>query len=116
MNIFFLTNFVIFLNYFGKNNSFQKLTIFKLISKNENTKIVFIGSTGEDKSCFGNYLLKIDENKFIESNKSQSFTEDLNCCSGKKEQKKKIYILLILLDLMIVKAVMKILLKKYQKN
>ena len=48
------------------------------------TKIVLIGSTGEGKSCFGNYLLKIDENKFIESNKAESCTEDLSCRKGKK--------------------------------
>ena len=48
------------------------------------TKIVLIGSTGEGKSCFGNYLLKIDENKFIESNKGESCTEDLSCRKGKK--------------------------------
>ena len=64
------------------------------MSKHENTKIVFIGSRGEDKSCFGNYLLKIDENKFIESNKSQSCTEDLNCSSRKKgTEAENIYII-----------------------
>ena len=64
------------------------------MSKNENTKIVLIGSTGEGKSCFGNYILKIDENKFIESNKSQSCTEDLNCRSGKKgTEAENIYII-----------------------
>ena len=40
------------------------------MNKNSNIKIVLIGSTGEGKSCFGNHLLKIDENKFIESNKA----------------------------------------------
>lgn len=58
------------------------------MSKNENTKIILICSTVEGKSCFGNYLLKIDENKFIESNKSPSCTEDLNCRSGSLEEQK----------------------------
>lgn len=54
------------------------------MNKNSNIKIVLIGSTGEGKSCFGNHLLKIDENKFIESNKAESCTEDLSCLRGKK--------------------------------
>ena len=73
------------------------------------TKIVLIGSTGEGKSCFGNYLLKIDENKFIESNKAESFTEDLSCRKGKKGTEVENIYIIDTLDLMIVKVVMKIL-------
>ena len=73
------------------------------------TKIVLIGSTGEGKSCFGNYLLKIDENKFIESNKAESCTEDLSCRKGKKGTEVENIYIIDTLDLMIVKVLMKIL-------
>ena len=34
------------------------------MSINKKTTIVLIGSTGEGKSSFGNYILKHDEKKF----------------------------------------------------
>ena len=41
-------------------------------------KIVLLGSTGEGKSSFGNYILKSDG--FIESNKAESCTSEIKCC------------------------------------
>ena len=44
--------------------------------------IVLLGSTGVGKSSFGNYILKSDN--FIESNKTESCTDEIKCCKGKE--------------------------------
>lgn len=52
------------------------------MSKNKAVKIVLIGSTGEGKSSFGNYILRNDS--FKESDEPDSCTETINCSKGKE--------------------------------
>ena len=53
------------------------------MSINKKITIVLIGSTGEGKSSFGNYILKHDEKKFKESENPESCTEKIICFKGK---------------------------------
>ena len=53
------------------------------MSINKKTTIILIGSTGEGKSSFGNYILKHDEKKFKESQNSESCTEKIISHKGK---------------------------------
>ena len=52
------------------------------MSDNKKVTIVLLGATGEGKSSFGNYILKYEI--FKESNNSESCTENIKCCQGKK--------------------------------
>ena len=64
------------------------------MSIDESVYIVLIGSTGEGKSSFGNYILKHEEKKFDESNGPQSCTGTINCCQGKENtEAEKIFII-----------------------
>ena len=83
------------------------------MSINKKTTIVLIGSTGEGKSSFGNYILKHDEKKFKESQNSESCTEKIISHKGKDGTDVENYISLIVLDLAIVKDMIHILLRIY---
>lgn len=64
------------------------------MSINESLYIVLIGSTGEGKSSFGNYILKHNDKRFDESSGAQSCTSIIKCCKGKeKTESEKIYII-----------------------